>query len=129
MLAARQAMGLASALVLVVITALVQRIVGVAVAVHAGVLLALDPWLVAHSRMLHLDAPLTSLIAACLLACLWRWRARRDVRRRAGTRRPRGPTRGGRRGRAGGADRVGRAGAVAADARAERPRGRRGRPC
>ncbi len=70
---ARQAMGLVQTALLAVIVLLTIRLFTPLVGLLAGILLALDPWLVAHSRILHLDGLLAALIAISALTCLIRW--------------------------------------------------------
>src|SRR5205823_3356452 len=71
--AARRALALAASVLLALLALLVARVFGASVAVVAGLLLALDPWLVAHNRVLHLDGLLALLVGIALLACLVRW--------------------------------------------------------
>ena len=75
-LGARRAMALASLALLGIVILLLARLFGLTAAALAGLLLALDPWLVGHSRVLHLDGLFSALVAICVLACLARWRQR-----------------------------------------------------
>ncbi len=72
-LGARRAMALAASALILLIALLVGQLFGLGAAALAGALLALDPWLIAHGRILHLDGLLASLIAIVALACLRRW--------------------------------------------------------
>ncbi len=60
---------------------LLRRLAGTAVAVAAGVLMALDPFFIAHSRVVHTDALLASFMLLTLLCllCAWHTRERRYV--------------------------------------------------
>ena len=71
--AARRAMALVESALLVIAALLVARAFGALAGVLAGLLLALEPWLVALSRVVHLDALLSSLLLVVLLACVVRW--------------------------------------------------------
>jgi 4-amino-4-deoxy-L-arabinose transferase-like glycosyltransferase len=73
---ARHALALAGAALLALVVLLVGRVWGLAVAALAGVQIALDPWLVAHGQVLHLDGLFTALLAISALACLARWQRR-----------------------------------------------------
>lgn len=53
--------------------ALLRRIAGPIVALAAGVLLALDPFFIAHSRVVHTDALLASFMLLALLCLLLAW--------------------------------------------------------
>src|SRR5689334_747013 len=63
------------ALALLTLVLLVARAFGPLAAAFAIAPLALDPWLVAHGQLLHLDGLFASLVAICVLACLVRWQA------------------------------------------------------
>src|SRR5437762_2823965 len=75
LLAALPRLILVQSALLALVALLVVRLFGPRAAALAGPLLALDPWLVAHGRVLHLDALLATLLAIAVLACLIRWRA------------------------------------------------------
>ena len=67
-LAARRAMALANALLIAALTLVAAGAIGRAAALALGVLLAFDPWLTAHGRILHLDALLALLLAISAMA-------------------------------------------------------------
>ena len=71
--AARAAMALTATVLLTLLVFLVARAFGPGVAALAGLLLALDPWLAAYGRIVHLDGLLAALVAIVALACLLRW--------------------------------------------------------
>jgi len=54
---------------------LIWRMFGLLVATLAGVALALEPFLVANTQLVHVDGPLTTFMAVSALAALVRWRA------------------------------------------------------
>jgi 4-amino-4-deoxy-L-arabinose transferase-like glycosyltransferase len=66
----RRAIAVLSALLIGGVTALLVGLVGPWTALLAGLLLALDPWLLAHTRVLHLDGLLALLLLASALATL-----------------------------------------------------------
>jgi 4-amino-4-deoxy-L-arabinose transferase-like glycosyltransferase len=66
----RLPMALATALAVLLGYALLRRVLGAGVALLAALLWASDPFLVAHSRLLHLDALLSMLMLLALLALL-----------------------------------------------------------
>ena len=67
---ARRALALVSAGLTVLLAALTWRLFGFGPAALAGLLLACEPFLVAHARLLHTDSLLAQLMAASLLAAL-----------------------------------------------------------
>lgn len=71
--AGRSVVAVTTAAVVAGLTLLTWRLLGPLPALVGGVLLALDPFLLAHSRVLHTDALLTSFMALALLAGLVRW--------------------------------------------------------
>ncbi len=71
--AARRTLALAASALLALVVLLAARVVGMWAALLGGVLLALDPWLVAHSRILHLDGLLSLLAAVAVLSSLAYW--------------------------------------------------------
>lgn len=73
---ARRAMILASSILVTLIAALSGRLLGHDVDLVAGVLLAGEPWLVGHGRILHLDGLSAGLISTSLLAALVFWERR-----------------------------------------------------
>ncbi len=78
-LASRRGIAVVGSVLLGVIVFLAGRALGVRVAALAGPLLALDPWLVGHGRVLHVDWLLTALTTIAVLACLVRWQAQGGV--------------------------------------------------
>ena len=66
--AARVAMALAAALAIVGMYELMRRLVGRRVALLAALLIAFDPWFMAHTRILHVDAPLAYFMFLSFLA-------------------------------------------------------------
>ena len=66
----RAMIGLATALVVLAAYLLLVRLVGVRTAFVAALTLAFDPFLLAHSRVLHLDALLAGLLLLSVLATL-----------------------------------------------------------
>jgi hypothetical protein len=70
---ARRALVVAHALACALLVLLTWRLLGPAAALFSGLLLALDPFLVAHGQVLHLDGLLADLMAIALLATLVRW--------------------------------------------------------
>jgi hypothetical protein len=67
---ARLGMGVASTVLIVLIWWLAVMLFGAGVAALAGLLLALDPFLLAHNRVLHLDGLLALLMVASILALM-----------------------------------------------------------
>jgi hypothetical protein len=74
-LGARRALAATDVVLLLVVVALATRLFGIASGGLSGVLLALDPWLVGHNRVLHLDGLLTLLLAIAALG----WIIRREA--------------------------------------------------
>ena len=72
---ARRAFALVGAALVALIGALLWRLFGPGPALAAGVLLALDPWLIAHSQLVHTDGLLAGLSCAAVLCALARWEA------------------------------------------------------
>ena len=70
---ARRAFALASAALVVVIALLTWRLFGPGVAVLSGIILAFDPFYLAHSQLVHLDALLSGCMALATLCGLVRW--------------------------------------------------------
>jgi hypothetical protein len=70
---ARRAFVVASALLVAAIVLLVTRLWGLGVGALAGLLLALDPFFLAHSQLVHMDAILTGLMTLATLAALVCW--------------------------------------------------------
>lgn len=66
----RAMVGLATALVIAGACALLTKLLGNRTAFYAALLLALDPYLLGHSRVLHLDALLSGLLLLSVLATL-----------------------------------------------------------
>ena len=73
--AARVAMALAASLAIVGMYELMRRLLGRRVALLAALLIAFDPWFMAHTRILHVDAPLTYFMFLSFLA-FWLYLAR-----------------------------------------------------
>jgi hypothetical protein len=71
--AARRAFGVVTALGVGLIGVLAWRLFGLWPAVLGGALLALDPFFLAHARLVHIDASLTLWTSLALLAALVRW--------------------------------------------------------
>jgi len=71
--AARHAMIVFNAGMIAVITLLTGRLFGWAPALFAAGLLAYEPFLVAHGQVVHLDAPVSGLMAVSMLAAAVRW--------------------------------------------------------
>jgi hypothetical protein len=72
---ARRAFALSSAALVTLNALLTWRLFGLGPALVAGLLLALDPFLLAHSQLVHLDATLAGLTVASALCALVRWSA------------------------------------------------------
>src|SRR5581483_7968957 len=70
---ARAAMAITTSVLLALVAALAGRLLGHGVGLTAGALLAGEPWLVAHGRILHLDGLVSLLSAICLLSALIFW--------------------------------------------------------
>ena len=70
---ARLAMIVVNAALLVGIVALMWRLVGLGPAVLGGIVLALDPFLVAHTQVVHLDGLSAGLITVAMLAAGVYW--------------------------------------------------------
>ncbi|HEX3244331.1 MAG TPA: glycosyltransferase family 39 protein [Chloroflexota bacterium] len=70
---ARQGIGVVTGLSILLLAALTWRLYGPLAAIITSGLLALEPFLVAHSRLVHIDAELASFIALALLAALAGW--------------------------------------------------------
>jgi hypothetical protein len=70
LVAARGPVALALVLGVVAIYALARRLFGPTTAWLGAILIALDPFLLAHSRVLHLDGPLATLMTVSVLALL-----------------------------------------------------------
>lgn len=73
LVAGRRAVAVASALAIAVTGLLAWRLLGPGAALIGGALLALDPFYLAHSQLLHIDALLASCMTVGLLAGLVRW--------------------------------------------------------
>jgi hypothetical protein len=73
--AGRQVVAISTAAAIAICTLLAARLLGSGAALAGGALLALDPFLLAHSQLLHLDALEASFMAIALLAGLVRWLA------------------------------------------------------
>src|SRR5688572_28590846 len=73
LVAARRAFALAGAGLVTVLGLLVWRLLGPGPALVSGLLLALDPWLIAHAQLVHADGLLAGLTAAAALCALIRW--------------------------------------------------------
>jgi 4-amino-4-deoxy-L-arabinose transferase-like glycosyltransferase len=71
--AARHAMIVFNAGMIAIITLLTGRLFGWAPAFFAAGLLAYEPFLVAHGQVVHLDAPVSGLMAVSMLAAAARW--------------------------------------------------------
>jgi 4-amino-4-deoxy-L-arabinose transferase-like glycosyltransferase len=71
---ARRLMAVLLALAIAAMTLLTTYLFGWPVALLAGVFLAFDPFLIAHSRVFHLDGLTTSLMTLSLLCLLRHWR-------------------------------------------------------
>ena len=67
-LRARYAMIAANAALIVVIALLAWRLLGLGPALFGGLLMALDPFMVAHGQVVHVDALATSLMTVAVLA-------------------------------------------------------------
>ena len=70
---ARRAFALATALAVAGLAGLAWRLFGQAPALLGGVALALDPFFLAHSQLVHLDAVLTACMVAAALCAAIRW--------------------------------------------------------
>lgn len=77
--ASQAAIGVGVSVLLLLDLALTARLAGPAVALMGGVIIALDPFLIAHSRVVHTDALLGSFMLLTLLTLLlfWKTEARR----------------------------------------------------
>ena len=73
--AARRPILLVNAILVAALGLLAWRLFGPGPALFCGLLLALDPFLVAYSQQVHLDALLAGFMALALLAALVRWTA------------------------------------------------------
>ena len=73
LLAARVPFAVLAAAGVAAATLLGWRLLGPGPALVGGTLLALEPFLVAHGRVVHLDSALTTYTAVCLLAALVFW--------------------------------------------------------
>ncbi len=73
LLAARRPFAILAAAGVALITLLGWRLLGAGPALVGGLLLALEPFLVAHARVVHLDSMLATYTAVCLLAALVFW--------------------------------------------------------
>jgi 4-amino-4-deoxy-L-arabinose transferase-like glycosyltransferase len=71
--AARQAFGVVTALGVGLLGLLAWRLFGPCPAALGGLLLALDPFFLAHSRLVHIDASLALWMSLALVAGLYRW--------------------------------------------------------
>ena len=71
--AARRAFALANSLIVVVLALLFWRLVGPGPGLVAGLLLAADPFLIAHSQLVHLDASLAGYMALSLVSAAVFW--------------------------------------------------------
>ena len=76
LLAARLPFGILASAGVVVVMLLGWRLFGAGPALLGGALLALEPFLVAHARVVHLDSALTTYTSVCLLAALVFWQRR-----------------------------------------------------
>jgi 4-amino-4-deoxy-L-arabinose transferase-like glycosyltransferase len=70
---ARHAMIIFNSVLIALIALLTGRLLGWAAAFFAGGLLAFEPFLVAHGQVVHLDAPVSGLMAVALLGAATRW--------------------------------------------------------
>jgi hypothetical protein len=70
---ARRAFGLVTALGIGLLGLLAWRLFGPWPAVLGGLLVALDPFFLAHARLVHIDASLTLWMSLAVLAALCRW--------------------------------------------------------
>jgi hypothetical protein len=70
---ARRAFGVVTALGIGLLGLLAWRLFGLGPAVLGGLLLALDPFFLAHARLVHIDASLTLWISLAVMAALYRW--------------------------------------------------------
>ncbi|MFN8521711.1 MAG: glycosyltransferase family 39 protein [Chloroflexota bacterium] len=77
LIASRQPFVAVAVIGLVLIVALAWRLVGPGGALVAGGLMALEPFLIAHARVVHLDSNLTVFTSLTLLCGLLFWRERR----------------------------------------------------
>jgi Dolichyl-phosphate-mannose-protein mannosyltransferase len=75
LIAARRPFALVGALGVMAVTLLGWRLLGMGPALLAGLLLAFEPFLVAHARVVHLDSALTTYSSIALLAGLVFWSA------------------------------------------------------
>jgi hypothetical protein len=82
---ARQAVGLVTGIAALLIAALTWRLFGAAAGIIAGGMLAFEPFMLAHSRLLHIDAELSSLTALALLAAIAGWTTRGSLWLMAGS--------------------------------------------
>src|SRR5688500_11005912 len=70
---ARRAFGIVTALGIGLLGVLAWRLFGPWPSVLGGLLVAFDPFFLAHSRLVHIDASLTLWMSLALLAALYRW--------------------------------------------------------
>jgi hypothetical protein len=70
---ARRAFALATAIGVVAVAGLAWRLLGAGPAVLGGLALALDPFYLAHSQLVHLDALLTACMTLATLCAALRW--------------------------------------------------------
>ena len=70
---ARQAFGIVTALGIGLLGLLAWRLFGPWPAVLGGLLLALDPFFLAHARLVHIDASLALWMSLAVVAALYRW--------------------------------------------------------
>ncbi|MFN8633378.1 MAG: glycosyltransferase family 39 protein [Chloroflexota bacterium] len=70
---ARRAFGVVTALGIGTIGLLAWRLFGAGPAILGGLLLALDPFFLAHSRLVHIDASLTLWMSLAVVSALYRW--------------------------------------------------------
>jgi len=73
---ARQGVGIATGIAALLLAALAWRLYGAAAGFITAGLLAFEPFLLAHSRLLHIDAELSSFIALALLTAIAGWTGR-----------------------------------------------------
>lgn len=74
--ASQTAIAIAVTVFLLMSLGLLRRLAGPAVAIAAGVFIALDPFLIAHSRIVHTDALLGAFMLLTILALILAWRTR-----------------------------------------------------
>jgi 4-amino-4-deoxy-L-arabinose transferase-like glycosyltransferase len=70
---ARRGFAIVGALLVALVALLVWRLLGPGPAIFGGLLLALDPWLVAHAQLVHTDGLLAMLMVAAIGCALVGW--------------------------------------------------------